>query len=405
MRDLLPPKARLQSRVGSRIMRSFELFGYARVWLPTFEYAELLERTRTGVGSALRFVEPDSGEVVALRADMTPQIARVVSTRYRTAPSPARLCYQGSVLRRRRERARTESQVVQAGIELVGMGGIDADFEVVAVLCAAVRAAGLEHFVLDVGHAGIAAALLAPLPAVVRSEIREALATKDGVVLERRGRAAGLTGKHLQALVALADLQGGAELGRRTPQVLEGTPAEHCARELCELARQMNENGIASKVVIDFGEVNRFDYYTGPMFQVLAAGPGEPLASGGRYDDLYPRFGIERAAAGCALDLNNVCWALEHAGWVEPSFPKLVTDPGVGFELLSELRSRQIACAVTSEPLRDYAEAWAFDFVLERAKTLQVVSLEGDRLEVSAGDPPRQAEQIAEFIRKTRGHA
>jgi ATP phosphoribosyltransferase regulatory subunit len=113
MRDFLPPDARRQAGLAKSLIGAFELFGYELITLPVFEYAQVLER---GLGeldaeAMLRFVEPESGAVVALRPDMTPQIARVLSTRLREAPSPARLCYQGSVLRQRRERARSHRQI------------------------------------------------------------------------------------------------------------------------------------------------------------------------------------------------------------------------------------------------------------------------------------------------------
>jgi ATP phosphoribosyltransferase regulatory subunit len=402
MRDLLPPKARLQSRVGSRMMRSFELFGYERVWLPTFEYADVLQRTNSGVGSALRFVEPDSGEIVALRADMTPQIARVVSTRYKNAPLPARLCYQGSVLRRRRERARTESQVVQAGIELVGHAGLEADFEVLMAMCSAVKTAGLRHFVLDIGHAGIADSLLALVQEQARPGLNEALSAKDTLVLERRGRAAGLSGKDLTALVALAELHGGQAMLGAAVETLRGTAAERCGMELRQLCERVLDAGISPGVVVDFGETNRFDYYTGPMFQILARGPGEPLASGGRYDNLYPRFGLQRSAAGCALDLNNVCWALETAGWVEPSFPKLAVGCDTPQALLSALREQAIACAVSHADLAAYADAWGFDFTMQPANAPVVRARTGAVVNIAPGSFTEQAQQIANFIKQQR---
>lgn len=404
MRDLLPPKARSQSRVGSRIMRCFELYGYDRVWLPIFEYAKVLERTRS-IGSALRFVEPDSGEVVALRADMTPQVARVVSTRYPNAPLPVRLCYQGSVLRRRRERARTESQVVQAGIELVGMAGLAADLEVIAASCAAIKTAGIEHFVLDIGHAGIASSLLAPLSPEARDGVNEALSAKDAVVLERRGRDAGLRGDELRALVALADLHGEKQLLHSAMSVLAGTPAEPCGHQLRLLGEQVLSSEVADKVVFDLGETNRFDYYTGAMFQVLAAGPGEPLASGGRYDNLYPRFGLERSAAGCALDLNNICRALETANWSESTFPRLVAASDVSPKLLSALRSLEVACAVTDGSVADYARAWGFEFRLEVTPRLTVTAAAGVTLRVPEASVPEQARSIFEFIQQQRVQA
>jgi ATP phosphoribosyltransferase regulatory subunit len=401
MRDVLPPKARFQSRVGARIMKSFELFGYARVWLPTFEYAEVLERTPSG-GGALRFVEPESGEVVALRADMTPQVARVVSTRYRTQPLPVRLCYQGSVLRRRRERARTESQVVQAGIELVGSSGLEADFEVLAALSAAVKAAGLRRFVISIGHAGIPDALLRGVASAERSAVGEALAAKDTLVLSHLAQRLGLGRQAALALVGLAELHGGPEVYEPAARLLRGTSAESAGLQLRALCERVIAAGLAPNVIIDFGETSRRDYYTGPLFQVLAEGPGEALASGGRYDHLYPRYGLEREAAGCALDVNNVCWALDAEGFVEPEFPKVVLPRSASYELLMALRSEQTVCAVAEGAAADYAKSWGWDFWLEAETTPRIVAQGGESRTLSATSPSEQAREILAFLRSVR---
>ena len=106
----------------------------------------------------LRFVEPESGEVAALRPDVTPQIARMAATRLADRPMPMRLCYEGTVLRRRQERARKHRQIPQAGVELIGVGGPDGDLELMGLAAGAARAAGLADFVLDLGHADIARA-------------------------------------------------------------------------------------------------------------------------------------------------------------------------------------------------------------------------------------------------------
>ena len=113
MRDLLPEEARRRRVLGRRVLAHFALHGYQLVTPPAFEFAEVLER---GLGTldpsdVLRFVEPESGEVAALRPDMTPQIARMVATRLEHEPRPIRLCYEGTVVRRRQGRARRHRQV------------------------------------------------------------------------------------------------------------------------------------------------------------------------------------------------------------------------------------------------------------------------------------------------------
>jgi ATP phosphoribosyltransferase regulatory subunit len=405
MRDVLPPKAVRQSRVGSRLMRSFELFGFGRVWLPMFEYAHVLERARSEVGATLRFVEPESGEVVALRSDMTPQVARLVSTRYRTAPRPVRLCYQGSVLRRRRERARTASQVIQAGAELIGKSGLGGDFEALQVVSAALRRTGLQKFVLDIGHAGIAAALLDGAPGAARAGLVDALSAKDRVVLEQRAREAGLSRDLHRALCAVTELHGGVDRGAesfwaRADAALGATPAAASVRELRALAERVAEASLAPEIVVDLGEVRGFDYYTGPMFQVLALGPGEPIASGGRYDTLYERFGLPGTpAAGFAVDVHNLCWALETAAVADPSYPRLVADARVSPELLEQLRELGVVCCTTSDDVTGYAHAYQFEFTLHREGAGVIVRALGAGASIEAANAEAAAPRLGEFIK------
>src|SRR6185369_9770065 len=135
MRDLLPPDAARRRNLSRRLLDHFALHGYQIVTPPAFELAEVLER---GLGTldprdVLRFVEPESGEVAALRPDMTPQIARIAATRLADRPLPMRLCYEGTVLRRRQERARKHRQIPQAGVELLGVAGPDGDLELLSL--------------------------------------------------------------------------------------------------------------------------------------------------------------------------------------------------------------------------------------------------------------------------------
>jgi ATP phosphoribosyltransferase regulatory subunit len=374
MRDGLPGEARTLADLTRVVMHAFELSGYERVLLPALEYSEVLEVGSRNLDphSVLRFVEPETGEVVALRPDMTPQVARLVTTRLAHAPMPARLCYQGSVLRRRRERARNNQQIPQAGIELVGVFGSEGDLEVLEAAISAVRASGLTRFIVDLGHADIAPQLLHNVARDKWPEILEALALKDQPALARRAEAAGLTGRDLAALVALPEMHGAAEIWARADLTLANTAAEAPMSELRALWQAASEDGLDVDLTVDLGETWRFDYYTGPMFQFLAEGPGLPIGSGGRYDALYARFGVQHPAAGCALDLDNLEWACRHARAEQtPPVRVLVSGPSGGVrKVLHELRAEGViaAGAPEHEPL-DYARAWGFSHVLElRAK-------------------------------------
>ena len=367
MRDGLPDEARAQTELARRIIGSFELHGYELVIVPMFEYAEVLER---GLGAlelseVLRFVEPETGAVVALRPDMTPQVARLLATRLADAPLPARLCYQGSVLRRRRERARRHRQIPQAGVELVGAPGLAGDLEVLTVAASAIRATGLSEFVVDLGHAGITTSLLDGLPSSHVAGIVEALNLRDEREAVARAGRAGLAGPALRALGSLPELHGGPDLWERAERLLAGTRAITAVRELRQLVDAAEARALAPRFIVDLAESRDFAYYTGAVFHVHARGPGQPIGAGGRYDGLFERFGSPKAAAGFALRLDDLRWALEAAGVLRGQPPRVLVD-GRLESLLLALRRQGVASAVTpASDVAEYAQAWRFTHAVE----------------------------------------
>jgi ATP phosphoribosyltransferase regulatory subunit len=327
---------------------------------------------------------------------MTPQVARLVATRLSDAPPPVRLCYEGAVVRRRVERARRERQIHQAGFELVGRGGSAGDLEVLTVATSAVRAAGLGAFTLDLAHANVAGALVSEAPPESRASIVEALATKDGDETRRRAERAGLKGRLLDALATLPHLYGGAEVWARADALLVGTPAEAPARELRQLYTAAVDSGLAPNIVVDLGETWSFAYYSGMLFQVLAEGPGEPVGSGGRYDGLFDRFGPARAAAGFAIDLGNLAWALDRAGETPRARQRILVSATGEFEagvepLLGELRRLGVACAPgPADRATAYARAWRYSHHIELSRGGATLSwLEEGRRRTIEGASPR----------------
>lgn len=426
MRDLLPAEAESQGRLLARLLGTFDLFGFQRVSLPVFEYADVLER---GLGSIeptnlLRFVEPESGEVVALRPDVTPQVARLVSTRLAGHPVPMRLCYRGSVVRRQRERARHDQQVLQAGIELVGASGSAADLEVIEVTTTALRQAGLSSFTVDLGHGAIAQSLVVGVAPAVRADLLEALALKDSADLARRALRHGVDATTREALLALLRLHGGLEIFAAAKGYLEHTPAWPHVVELEALARAVDGAQLAPELVVDIGETRTVRYYTGPMFQILAEGPGQAVASGGRYDSLYERFGQARCAAGAAIHVDHLRWALGNqlapgrhrvlvvddsgAGGATPAAGSSAAGP-MAAGLVAALRQAGVpaALAVASEggsgpagrlPL-DYARAWGYSLVARPLGAGQEVAVD---LFSAGGDVVQTALSVAAAIEAAR---
>lgn len=410
MRDLLPEEARRRRALARGILDHFALHGYDLVTSPAFELAEVLEKGLGALdpGDVLRFVEPESGEVCALRPDMTPQIARMVATRLAAEPRPIRLCYEGTIVRRRQGRAKKHRQIPQAGVELYGAPSPAGDLEALRLLASVTRVVGLGSFVIDLGHALIARALIDAVPSPLDVEVTDALAQKDAsrlVVLLSGREAAAVPRRVAEALVALPELAGGAEdrpgeeILARAEELFAGTGAEGPLRELralWETARLPRtapagapSDGLADVLRLDLGEVRGFAYYTGPIFHVLAPGPGEPIGAGGRYDDLLGRFGLPMQAVGFGLHLDAIARAREASGVRDerPIRVLVAADPP-GEALVLALRARGIAAARGQGPdaLR-YAQAHHYSHVV-------VEGSEG-AMRIVPADEPEAAVEVA----------
>jgi ATP phosphoribosyltransferase regulatory subunit len=367
MRDLLPEEAAARRALARDVIGVVAMHGYALVTLPVFEFAEVLER---GLGTldpadVLRFVEPESGEIAALRPDMTPQIARVIATRLRERPPPVRLAYEGTVIRRRSGRARKHRQIPQVGVELAGVAGPGGDLELLSLAVDSMRAAGLQEFTLDLGDAGVVRALLAPLPEEQQREVSEALARKDEAAVAD------------PTLRALLSLQGPRQALVEGTKLLSGTPAAPAAARLLALFDAAAARGLGPHLSVDLGEVRGFAYYTGTIFHAYAGGTSDAVLSGGRYDELLARFGCPMPSAGFALDLDRAAEARRAAGVGDAPAVRVVVVGAEDDPRLSALRSRGVcAVPVATEPeALAHARAWGFTHVLPPGATADDTAL------------------------------
>jgi ATP phosphoribosyltransferase regulatory subunit len=401
MRDFAPGAAAARRRIAETLLRVFERWGYSRVITPAFEYEDVLA---LGLGSAgreaaIRFVEPSSGQVVALRPDITPQIARLIATRFRDETGPLRLCYEGTVLRMDR-RARSQRELIQAGVELAGVESPRGDAEVIALGAAAIVAAGLERPTIDLGHLGLAREVLSALdlPEDALEPVRGRIAKRDGAGLAELLRRARGPRAVVDFAARLPELSGppASVLGvamKRAP-----TPGiRRALQNLQQVVRELEQRQIAGNLHVDLGEVRGFDYYTGIRLQGFVRGASEPVLQGGRYDSLLGRYGRPCPAVGFAVDVEATAGAIEAAG--APPVISVDEDERVGGVLISgparealrlaeELREEGRRAAVDYGALRGaaldaYARRWEFS---------EVVRL-GSRAQPADGPAPRQPKQ------------
>jgi ATP phosphoribosyltransferase regulatory subunit len=307
-RDVLPDEMRELRRLNRALIEVFEARGYGEVATPAIEYDEVLARGdgRAAAG-AYRFFD-ESGELLALRSDMTVPIARLVASRFAGAAMPLRLCYLSSAYRAVRPQRGQMREFVQAGVELIGAPAPQGTAEVIEVLEAALDAAGLDRAVIGLGDGDLYRQLLTELG--VEGEARDSiigrLATHDLVGLEAElSEVKGIGNEAVATCVALSQLRGGSEVLERA-RGLGGEAVERAIARLRETYEELERRGVAERVQIDFGLLRDLGYYSGAILEVYDPAIGHVLGGGGRYDRLLQRFGVDLPAAGFALYLERV---------------------------------------------------------------------------------------------------
>lgn len=303
VRDVLPVEAAELRALGDALAGAFSAFGYREVMTPLIELADVLDRAEEdGVGRAYRLFD-DEGRVLVLRPDLTIPIARLVATRMGDHPDPVRVSYNARAVRPPSHGKIEGAEQRQAGIELVGADGPEADGEVIAALSRALAAAGVPDAQVAIGSVAVVSAVLDGIGAT--GATRDALwaALRGRSVVDWRSAAAALSPESdAGRLVAdLPTLRGGAEvLGR----IAAAVPAagDECAR-LSAVLDVVRRHGVPEPM-IDMGVVRDWSYYSGVVIEAYAAGAMAPVAVGGRYDGLAERFGRPRRAVGVAVALD-----------------------------------------------------------------------------------------------------
>lgn len=298
--ELLPaPAARLEA-LRRRLLDLHRCWGYQLVMPPLVEFTESL---LIGLGADIdrltfRLTDQLSGRNMGVRADITPQVARI-DAHSLAGNGVNRFCYAGSVLHTRPTTLLGSRSPVKLGAEIYGDASLAADLEVISLMLETLRAAGIEGVTLDLGHVGIASGLLAELDDALRDPVYEALQRKSRPDLEQllKGVDAKLAGRVME----LASLHGGVE-------VLDRVPAGHAAvdeaiAELRQVAAAIAERYPAVEVYFDLAELRGYRYHTGLVFAAYVAEQGRALANGGRYDDVGEVFGRPRPATGFSTDL------------------------------------------------------------------------------------------------------
>jgi len=304
--DVLPSEARHIEELRRLFLDTASSYGYELVMPPLLEH---LESLLTGTGEALdlqtfKLVDQLSGRTLGLRADTTPQVARI-DAHLLNRSGVARLCYCGPVLHTRAERPHATREPLQFGAEIYGHAGLEADLEAQQLALQGLRAAGVSELAVDMADVRIVSSLLAgaTITGATLALIHAALAAKDASELDSLTASlkGGISSTARQGLKALLQLYGDDQVLLEAEKVLPPAPG---LREALQNLKWLAAHAGAVKVSFDLADLRGYAYYSGTRFAIY--GHGAELARGGRYDEVGAVFGRNRPAAGFSLDLKEL---------------------------------------------------------------------------------------------------
>jgi ATP phosphoribosyltransferase regulatory subunit len=332
--DLLPGEAARVELLRRRILDLFFVHGFELVVPPMLEY---LESLLTGTGHDLdlrtfKLVDQLSGRLLGLRADMTPQVARI-DAHLLNRQGVTRLCYAGTVLHTQPSGLLRTREPMQIGAEIYGHAGLESDIEIQTLMLRALQAAGVGGVHLDIGHVSVFRALITRAGATAQqeAELFQVLQSKDVPALRELSN--GLDAVTREALMLLPELYGGTEVltaaRKRLPQYPELIA---CLDALAQIGGQLN--GDVKELCFDLAELRGYHYHSGVVFAAYAGNRPEAIARGGRYDEVGRAFGRARPATGFTMDLRELTeMANEEVGPLRVLAPYRPGDAGLQAEV------------------------------------------------------------------------
>jgi len=321
--DFLPDTADKIGYIQERIRRVFELWGFRRIITPLLEFEDVLA---LGIGEDLRartfrFDDRQSGRMLAIPSDITPQVARIVAPRMRGVPFPHRLCYQGRVLRHAEIQSGRSREILQAGVELIGLESPEADAETIAMAIEVLQSLGFDDFKLDIGQVEFFRGIMeaAGFDEETSWHMKSAIGKKDASAVAEILERSNVQDSVKEAIVALPRLFGGREVLKAAERVAIHDRSKRALENISQIFEIIGLYGLSEYLTIDLGEIRGLDYHTGITFEGFVGGVGEAVCSGGRYDGLMGRYGTPAPATGFAFNILSLMFALERQPDVQAS--------------------------------------------------------------------------------------
>jgi ATP phosphoribosyltransferase regulatory subunit len=311
-RDTLPELYETKNNVRSAISKEIKTWGFQFIETPALEYYETVGKASAILDQQLFKLLDPSGHTLVLRPDMTAPIARVAASKLLLNELPLRLAYSENVYRAQQREGGRLAEFEQIGVELIGDETISSDGEVIALMVSTLEKAGVDRFQISIGHIGFVHDLfLQILGTEERVRIlMKYLFEKNYVGYREHVSGLSLSSIDKQRLLDFLNLRGNENIIELAMGLIEDEQSRKYLMELKSLWEILEDYGVQQSIKFDLTLVSHLGYYTGILFEVYADKVGFPIGSGGRYDQLFEKFGKSSGATGFALRLDRLVESL-----------------------------------------------------------------------------------------------
>jgi ATP phosphoribosyltransferase regulatory subunit len=362
--EMAPGKAAYVRKIEGGLLDVFNMWGYQEVRTPAMEYMEAMSLGLSAdeLDLAFKMVDRVSGRMMILRSDVTPQVARMAAGAMSRVPLPLRLCYVTDVYRHPDDPSHPRRELIQAGVELIGINDPQADAEVIAVAVQALESMGLSGIRMSIGQVGFARGLFqeAGFDGQTQDALVQAAGRKDRGAVEMVLDRVGAVKEIREAVVSLTMLSG-------TPHVLEKAVETALCKECNAAVRNLRDvlelaisYGVREdQLMVDLGELTAFRYHTGIVFTGYVSGTGRSVLSGGRYDGLTEKYGRAAPATGFAIDILEVVETISRIMSLDPAIEYLLVnrtgerEEGLRMSVELRLKGRKVLCLIRDIPDED----------------------------------------------------
>jgi ATP phosphoribosyltransferase regulatory subunit len=316
-RDIFGRQCDKKRYVERRIEKKFRSYGYQNIETPSMEFQDVFSREvgTTPERELYRLFDRD-GNLLALRPDFTPSVARSVARYFAEETGPIRLCYSGSVFQNNSRYQGRLHETTQMGVELIGEDSAEADAEIIALTVQAMKEAGLTQFQVSIGHVDFFRALVeeAGLSDETAEQLRELLLAQNRFGAKEQIEKLNLRHDLQNAFESIPELFGDVSILDRVRKLTDNRRARRVCDRLRTICETLRVYGVEQYVTFDLGMLSAYQYYTGVVFRAYTYGTGDAIIKGGRYDSLLERYGKKSPAIGFTTEIDALLTALDRQG-------------------------------------------------------------------------------------------